>query len=63
MAGTEIAASVDKKGSLNPKRFNDAVKFIFQSICAIFPQRAMFNLMCLWSHQLKRHFQRDTINV
>ena len=61
--GKEIAASVDKNGKINPKPFNHAVTSIFKSIRAIFPQRAMFNLMCRWSRQLKLHFQRDTINA
>ena len=63
MAGQQIAASIDKNGTPQPRQFNLAVKSMFQSICAIFPQRAMFNLMCQWSRQLKFHFQRDAINV
>ena len=62
-AGKEIAASVDKDGKTKSKQFNLAVKSIFNSIRSIFPQRAMFNLMCRWSRQLKLHFQRDAINV
>ena len=63
MAGQQIAASVDKNGTTKPKQFNLAVKSIFQSIHAIFPQQAMFNIMCRWSRQLKLHFQRNAINV
>ena len=61
--GQQIAASVDKNGTLKPKHFNLAVKSIFQSICVIFPQQAMFNLMRRWSCQLKFHFKPNTINV
>jgi len=62
-AGQDIAASIDENGTPQTKQFNVAVKSIFKSIRAIFPQRAMFNLMCRWSRQLKLHFQRDAINV
>ena len=56
-----IAKSSSPDGKPDKERYDSAVSSIVQSARAIFPQRAMFNLMARWSRKIAFHFQRDAI--
>ena len=58
-----ISESTSKDGIANKQQYQTAVESIVQSIKAVFPQRAMFNLMSRWARRLPKHFQRDAVNV
>ena len=58
-----ISESTSKDGIANQQQYQSAVEPIVQSIKAVFPQRAMFNLMSRWARRLPKHFQRDAVNV
>ena len=58
-----ISESTSKDGIANQQQYQSAVDSIVQSIKAVFPQRAMFNLMSRWARRLPKHFQRDAVNV
>merc|ERR1712238_168412 len=58
-----IPESTSKDGITNQQQYQSAVDSIVQSIKAVFPQRAMFNLMSRWARRLPKHFQRDAVNV
>ena len=58
-----ISESTLKDGIANQQQYQSAVDSIVQSIKAVFPQCAMFNLMSRWARRLPKHFQRDAVNV
>jgi len=58
-----IPESTSKDGITNQQQYQSAVDSIVQSIKAVFPQHAMFNLMSRWACRLPKHFQRDGVNV
>ena len=58
-----ISESTSKDGIADQKQYQAAVDSILQSIKAVFPQCAMFNLMSQLACKLPKHFQRDADNV
>ena len=58
-----ISESTSKDGIANKQQYQLAVDSIVQSIKAVFPQRAMFNLISQWARRLPKHFQRDAVDV
>ena len=58
-----IFESTSKDGIVNKQQYQSAVDSIVQSIKAILPYHAMFNLMSQWARWFPKYFQRDAVNI